>query len=223
LTAVHEAGHALVGFLLPNSDPVRKVTIIPRGMSGGSTLFLPDEDVSYVTRSRIKDRIVVALAGRAAEEVIFDEITTGAASDLEQVSKLSQALVKRFGMSDKLGPMMFGQKEEMIFLGREISEQRDYSEAVAEEIDGEVRSIVNQAYEEAKRLIIDHRAMLDTLAERLLEVETLDGEEFAALMNQSMQHVPATTSAAGRMNTDETVITDEPVDRRSFGAAASPA
>ncbi len=223
LTAVHEAGHALVGFLLPNSDPVRKVTIIPRGMSGGSTLFLPDEDVSYVTRSRIKDRIVVALAGRAAEEVIFDEITTGAASDLEQVSKLSQAMVKRFGMSDKLGPMMFGQKEEMIFLGREISEQRDYSEAVAEEIDGEVRSIVNQAYEDAKRLIIDHRPMLDTLAERLLEVETLDGEEFATLMNQSMQHVPATTSAAGRMNTDAAVITDEPVDRRSFGAAASPA
>src|SRR5690606_29481080 len=131
ITAFHEAGHAVLSHLLPNSDPVRKVTIIPRGMSGGSTLFVPEEDVAYVSRSRMKDQIVIALGGRAAEEIVFNEVTTGASSDLERVTKLARAMVTRFGMSEKLGPMMYGQKEEMIFLGREISEQRDYSEAVA--------------------------------------------------------------------------------------------
>ncbi len=185
ITAYHEAGHAVIGFLLPNTDPVRKVTIIPRGMSGGSTLFVPERDLNYVTRSRMKDQIVVALGGRAAEELIFNEITTGAASDLEHVSKLARSMVMRFGMSDKLGPMMFGQKEEMIFLGREISEQRDYSEAVAEEIDGEVRSIVNSAYTEAKHILQQHRDRLEQIAQRLLEVETLDGAEFNALMRNA--------------------------------------
>src|SRR5690606_1797803 len=104
ITAYHEAGHAIVGHLLPHSDPVRKVTIMPRGLSGGSTLFIPDEDISYVTRSRMKDQIVVALAGRAAEEIVFNEITTGASSDLERVTKLARAMVTRFGMSEKLGP-----------------------------------------------------------------------------------------------------------------------
>ena len=184
ITAYHEAGHAIVGYLLPNSDPIRKVTIIPRGMSGGSTLFMP-EDVNYVTRSRMKDQIVMALAGRAAEEIVFNEITTGAASDLEQVSKITRAMVKRFGMSDKLGPMMFGQKEEMIFLGREISEQRDYSEAVAEEIDQEVRAIVTWAYDEARRVIMENRDKLELVAQRLLEVETIDAEEFLALFGEN--------------------------------------
>jgi cell division protease FtsH len=182
ITAYHEAGHAVIGFLLPNTDPVRKVTIIPRGMSGGSTLFMPERDLNYITRSRMKNQIVVALGGRAAEELIFNEITTGAASDLEHVSKLARSMVMRFGMSDKLGPMMFGQKEEMIFLGREISEQRDYSEAVAKEIDDEVRTIVNWAYAEARRLLQEHPDKLETIAKRLLDAETIDGIEFEALM-----------------------------------------
>jgi len=182
ITAYHEAGHAVIGFLLPNTDPVRKVTIIPRGMSGGSTLFMPERDLNYITRSRMKNQIVVALGGRAAEELIFNEITTGAASDLEHVSKLARSMVMRFGMSDKLGPMMFGQKEEMIFLGREISEQRDYSEAVAKEIDDEVRTIVNWAYAEARRLLQEHPDKLETIAKRLLDAETIDGVEFEALM-----------------------------------------
>lgn len=188
ITAYHEAGHAVVGHLLPHSDPVRKVTIMPRGLSGGSTLFLPDEDIAYVTRSRMKDQIVVALAGRAAEEIVFDEITTGASSDLERVTKLARAMVTRFGMSEKLGPMMFGQKEEMIFLGREISEQRDYSEAVAEEIDTEVRKIVNVAYDEARRIINENREKLNLVADRLLEVETLDAKEFLGLMGEAASH-----------------------------------
>ena len=225
ITAYHEAGHAVVGYFLPNSDPVRKVTIIPRGMSGGSTLFLPDEDINYVTRSRIKDQIVMALAGRAAEEIVFNEITTGASSDLEQVSRLTRAMVTRFGMSDKLGPMMFGQKEEMIFLGREISEQRDYSEAVAEEIDSEVRAIVTWAYDEARRIIHEHRDKLDAVANRLLEVETIDAEEFLALMEdepadiadgETKSPVRPSASSSPASNSDEG-------DLKSLGTAPSPA
>jgi cell division protease FtsH len=182
LTAFHEAGHAVVGYLTPNSDPVRKVTIIPRGMSGGSTLFLPDEDVGYITRSHMKANIIVALGGRVAEEITFNEITTGASSDLERVTKIARAMVTRFGMSDKLGPMIYGQKEEMIFLGREISEQRDYSEAVAEEIDAEVRQLVSWAHEETRRLLNGNQGKLEMIANRLLEVETIEADEFKALM-----------------------------------------
>jgi cell division protease FtsH len=225
ITAYHEAGHAVVGYLLPNSDPVRKVTIIPRGMSGGSTLFVPEQDIGYITRSRMKDQIVMALAGRAAEEIVFNEITTGASSDLEQVSKTTRAMVTRFGMSDKLGPMMFGQKEEMIFLGREISEQRDYSEAVAEEIDVEVRSLVTWAYNEAKRLINEHRDKLEAVANRLLEVETIDAEEFLAIMNDKL---PSPRSSSGtpslNMLPKSQPKTDEGgSDRASLGTAPSPA
>jgi cell division protease FtsH len=225
ITAYHEAGHAVVGYLLPNSDPVRKVTIIPRGMSGGSTLFVPEEDVNYVTRSRMKDTIVMALAGRAAEEIVFNEITTGAASDLERVSKITRAMVTRFGMSEKLGPMMFGQKEEMIFLGREISEQRDYSEAVAQEIDSEVRAIVTWAYDEARQLIRENRDKLEIVAQRLLEVETLDSEEFLTLMGETTKlsksngtPVPPTPSAKTQLESS-----DDNSDLRSLGTAANPA
>jgi cell division protease FtsH len=227
ITAYHEAGHAVVGYLLPNSDPVRKVTIIPRGMSGGSTLFMPEQDVSYVTRSRMKDQITMALAGRAAEEIVFNEITTGAASDLEQVSKITRAMVTRFGMSEKLGPMMFGHKEEMIFLGREISEQRDYSEAVAEEIDSEVRAIVTWGYSEARRVINENRDKLEVVAQRLLEVETIDTEEFLALMGETMKspksnETPMPPSAAAKTQ-HENLLSDENNDLKSLGAAPSPA
>jgi cell division protease FtsH len=224
ITAYHEAGHALVGYLLPNGDPIRKVTIMPRGMSGGSTLFVPEEDVNYVTRSRIKDRIVMALAGRAAEEIVFGEITTGASSDLEHVTRNARAMVTRFGMSDKLGPMMFGQKEEMIFLGREISEQRDYSEAVAEEIDQEVRAIIYWAYDEARRLIQENRNKLEIIARRLLEVETIDGDEFLALIGEAPpprpipKAMPSTTVTGNPVSDSE-----EGSERPAFGAAPSPA
>lgn len=220
ITAYHEAGHAVVGFLLPNSDPVRKVTIIPRGMSGGSTLFMPENDISYITRARMKDQIIVALGGRAAEEIVFDEITTGASSDLEQVTKIARAMVTRFGMSEKLGPMMFGQKEEMIFLGREISEQRDYSEAVAEEIDSEVRGIVTWAYDEARRLINENRNKLEAVAQRLLEVETLDTNEFLMLMGQPAsdeRHVPPNA------NTRQQPEQSDDNDLKTLGTAPTPA
>lgn len=222
ITAYHEAGHAVVGHLLAHSDPVRKITIIPRGMSGGSTLFLPDEDLVYISRSRLKAQIVMALGGRAAEEIVFDEITTGASSDLERVTKLARAMVTRFGMSEKLGPMMFGQKEEMIFLGREISEQRDYSEAVAEEIDSEVRGIVNWAYDEARRIIHEHREKLETVARRLLEVETIEETEFLALMGEAKPPRPSLNQTPKAPATKASPQgTDENNDRKSFGTAPS--
>lgn len=226
ITAYHEAGHAILGYLLPNSDPVRKVTIIPRGMSGGSTLFIPEQDINYITRSRMKDQLVMALGGRAAEEIVFGEITTGAASDLEQVTRIARSMVTRFGMSDKLGPMMFGQKEEMIFLGREISEQRDYSEAVAEEIDSEVRSLITHAYDEAKHLLSENRTKLDILAQRLLEVETIDSDEFLALMRDgkdktSAEAQPPDTPA--NRTPDLQSKPDEGKLGQSFGPAPSPA
>jgi len=225
ITAYHEAGHAVISHLLPNSDPVRKVTIIPRGLSGGSTLFVPDEDMSYVSKSRMKDQIVIALGGRAAEEIVFDEITTGAASDIERVTKLARSMVTRFGMSEKLGPMMFGQKEEMIFLGREISEQRDYSEAVAEEIDNEVRGFVTWAYDRARQLLQEHRDKLDLVANRLLEVETLERDEFLALMGDAPARAPAITPkpASEPVASRSKSKLEESSDHPSLGTAPSPA
>jgi cell division protease FtsH len=188
LVAYHEAGHAVVGHILPYCDPVRKITIIPRGMTGGSVLSVPEDDLGPESKSRIKDHIAQALGGRAAEEVVFGEITTGAGggngSDLSTVTRYARAMVTRYGMSEKLGPMLFGQKEEMIFLGREISEQRDYSEAVAQIIDEEVKKIVDEAHQRAVSILTENRDKLEMVAQRLLEVETIDYEEFLQLMGE---------------------------------------
>ncbi len=188
LAAFHEAGHAVVAHSLPHCDPVRKITIVPRGMTGGSVMAVPDDDLSLESRSRIKDNIAFSLGGRVAEEVVFGEITTGAGggngSDLATVTRYARAMVTRFGMSDRLGPMMFGQKEEMIFLGREISEQRDYSEAVAQVIDEEVKQIVDEAHQKARQILTERRDKLEMIAQRLIEVETIDYEEFLELMGE---------------------------------------
>ncbi|NDJ33943.1 MAG: ATP-dependent zinc metalloprotease FtsH [Chloroflexi bacterium] len=182
IVAYHEAGHAVVGHLLEFCDPVLKVTIIPRGMAGGYTLAPPREDMRYMPRSKFMDDLAMMLGGRLAEEIIFDEITTGASNDLERVTKTARAMVTRYGMSDRLGPMIFGQKEELVFLGREIGEQRDYSESVAEEIDAEVRRIVSEAYERARTVLTQHRDKLDLIAQTLIDVETLERDGFARLM-----------------------------------------
>ncbi len=183
ITAYHEAGHALVGKLLKNFDPIHKVTIVPRGMAGGYTKQLPLEDRHYYTRSYLKEKLVFALGGRAAEQVVFNEITSGAKQDIEQVTKLARAMVTDFGMSDKLGPRTFGHKEEMVFLGREISEQRDYSEKVALQIDKEVQEIIENAYQQALQLLTDNRDKLDLLARGLIEEETLEGEDLDRVLN----------------------------------------
>jgi cell division protease FtsH len=178
IVAYHEAGHAVVMNAVPEADPVHKVSIIARGMAGGYTLSLPEEDRTLMPRKKLVGDMIGLLGGRAAEELVFDDITSGASNDLERVTRMARAMVTRLGMSESLGPMVYGQKEELIFLGREISEQRDYSEAVAEEIDEEVRRLVSDAYEKAKSILIQYRDRLDDVAQRLLEVETITREEF---------------------------------------------
>ena len=180
ITAYHEAGHAVVAHLLPHCDPVRKVSIVARGMAGGYTITLPEEDRYIVPRSKLEDDMAYALGGRAAEEIVFGEITTGAANDLERVTQMARAMVMRYGMSDELGPIVYGKKEEMIFLGREIAEQRDYSEAMAERIDAEVQRIVRRAYDRARQAIEEHRENLERVVKHLMERETLYREEFIA-------------------------------------------
>ncbi|NPV68187.1 MAG: ATP-dependent metallopeptidase FtsH/Yme1/Tma family protein [Anaerolineae bacterium] len=223
LVAYHEAGHAVAFHMLPYSDPVRKVTIVPRGMAGGVTWSMPEEDINYVTASRLRAQIAGALGGRAAEEIVFGEVTTGAMSDLDQVTKIARSMVKRYGMSDKLGPIIFGQKEELVFLGREIGEQRDYSEHVAEEIDHEVSKIISEEYERVKKLLIENRDKLDLLVQHLLEVETINQEEFLALMGEKV--VPevdplAVKDAARRKAASDG---DESPSAPKLGTAPSPA
>jgi cell division protease FtsH len=195
IVAYHEAGHAVVGHMLPNCDPVTKVTIISRGMALGYTLAMPEEDRNLQSRARFNDELAMALGGKAAEELVFGDVTTGAANDLERVTKLARSMVTRYGMSDKLGPMVYGQKDELVFLGREIGEQRDYSEAVAQEIDDEVRRIISDAYDSAKEVLTKHRDKLTALAHLLIEVETVGAAEFEALMSGGRP--PAETPSPG--------------------------
>ncbi|MCU0521305.1 MAG: ATP-dependent zinc metalloprotease FtsH [Anaerolineae bacterium] len=180
--AYHEAGHAVVAYVLPQCDKVRKISIVARGMAGGYTLTLPDEDHYIMQRGKMEQEMSKMLGGRAAEEIVFSEISTGASDDLDKSTKLARAMVMRYGMSDRLGPLVYGRKEELIFLGKEISEQRDYSDALAEEIDDEVRQFVNNAYERAKGALREHREELDRVVVALLDRETLSAEEFEAAM-----------------------------------------
>jgi cell division protease FtsH len=181
IVAYHEAGHAVVMNTLPQADPVHKVSIIARGMAGGYTMALPEEDRTLMPRKKLVADMIGLLGGRAAEELVFDDITSGASNDLERVTRVARAMVTRLGMSDLLGPMVYGQKEELIFLGREISEQRDYSDAVAEQIDSEVRRLVGEAYEMARSILEQYQEQLHAVAVRLLEVETISREEFESI------------------------------------------
>ncbi|MCX6031384.1 MAG: ATP-dependent zinc metalloprotease FtsH [Chloroflexi bacterium] len=181
VVAYHEAGHALVMKLLPNADPVHKISIVSRGMALGYTMPLPEEDHVLYGRNKFRDELAGLLGGRVAEEEVFGDITTGASNDLERVSSLARRMVTQYGMSDVLGPQTFGEKEELVFLGREIGEQRNYSEEIAESIDKEVRRLVDEAYSRATDIIRTYRAKLDELAHRLIEQETVDAAEFQAM------------------------------------------
>jgi cell division protease FtsH len=189
IIAYHEAGHALVQRTLPLCDPVRKITIVSRGMALGYTMSLPDDDHLLQSKARFRDQLAGMLGGRVAEEIMFDDVTTGAGNDLERATELARKMVTRYGMSDSLGPMTFGQKEELVFLGREISEQRDYSESTAQAIDSEVRRFIDEAHDRAKQALTEYRDKLVAVATRLIEVETLDADEFEALI--SADPVPA--------------------------------
>jgi len=192
IVAYHEAGHAVVMNAMPSADPVHKVSIIARGMAGGYTLALPEDDRTLMPRKKMFTEMVGLLGGRAAEELVFDDITSGASNDLERVTRLARAMVTRLGMSEQLGPMVYGQKEELIFLGREISEQRDYSEAVAEQIDHEVRRLVSEAHTKARQILVEYRDRLDTVAQRLLEVETISRDEFETIFPPPQPKVSGT-------------------------------
>ena len=172
--AYHESGHVLVAKMLPNADPVHKVSIIARGMMGGWTRFLPTEEHHLWTKPQLEDRLAVSLGGRTAEEIALGEISTGAQNDLEQATKLARKMVTEYGMSDKLGPRTLGQKPEYVFLGREITEQRDYGDKIADEIDEEVHNLIQRAYSTAKKILTTHKAKLKEIATLLIERETLE-------------------------------------------------
>ncbi len=180
--AYHEAGHALVQTKLPNCDPVHKVSIVARGMSLGYTMALPEQDRYLYTQDKFEDEIAGMLAGRAAEEMVFADKWTGASDDLEKATKMARKMVTAYGMSQKLGPLTFGDREELVFLGREIAEQRNYSDEVAEEIDSEVRRIIDEAYGRAKNVLATYREKLDIIARHLIDVETIERQEFQALV-----------------------------------------
>jgi len=180
--AYHEGGHALVGSMLPEFDKTYKVTILQRGMAMGYTLNLPQEDRYMMFSNELRDRMTQALAGRAAEELIFGDITTGASNDLERVSQIARQMVTEYGMSAELGPITYGRKSGAIFLGKELVEERNYSEEAARKIDQEVRHLVEESYNRATEIIQDHRDKLDLLVEALLEYESLTMEQVASLL-----------------------------------------
>lgn len=184
LTAYHEVGHALVAVMTPGCDPLRKVSIIPRGMALGITWTMPDADKVHMTKQQLIATIAMALGGRAAEEVVFKDITTGASSDLEKVSSLARKIVTVYGMNEKLGPIQYGRRNEHVFMGRDFGTERDYSEEVATVIDREVKMLVEEQYDYAKTLLVDNRDVVDAIVKVLLEKETLDDKEFMDIIDE---------------------------------------
>lgn len=183
LTAFHEAGHAVCTFHCKTQDPVHQVSIIPRGMAGGYTMSLPEHDRSFRTKTQMEEEVIVLLGGRVAEKIVLDEISTGASNDIERATDLARSMITRYGFSEKLGPIVYGHDNSEVFLGRDYSQGRNYSENVAAEIDGEIRELIDTSYENAKQILLSHRDQLDKVAHYLMEHEQIDGEDFYKLMN----------------------------------------
>ena len=183
LTAFHEAGHAVCTFHCKTQDPVHQVSIIPRGMAGGYTMSLPEHDRSFRSKTQMEEEIIVLLGGRVAEKIVLDEISTGASNDIERATDLARSMITRYGFSEKLGPIVYGHDNSEVFLGRDYSQGRNYSENVAAEIDGEIRELIDTSYENAKQILLSHRDQLDKVAHYLMEHEKIDGEDFIKLMN----------------------------------------
>jgi cell division protease FtsH len=182
ITAYHEMGHAIVGHFLEHSDPVHKISIISRGQALGYTISMPQEDKFLTTRAELNDTMAMTLGGRAAEEIVFNEITTGASNDLEKVTATAKQMVMRFGMSEKLGPRVFGHDHGQPFLGREFSSEPDYSDEIAREIDDEIRRMVEEAHQSARTILEQHRERLDLTSDILLRRETIEREQFVELL-----------------------------------------
>ncbi|MBN1862272.1 MAG: ATP-dependent zinc metalloprotease FtsH [Dehalococcoidales bacterium] len=208
ITAYHEAGHALVAKMLPNADPVHKISIVARGLSLGHTRQLPTEDRYLMTRSQFNDMLATLLAGHTAEKLIFNEMTTGGADDIERATMIARKMATDYGMSDKLGPRTFGHKEEMVFLGREITEQRNYSEKIAQTIDEEVHKLIEHASQTATKILNEHKDKLIKIAQELIAKETLEGDELEAILSDTpppsaktaaeSAHAPAKTKAKSK-------------------------
>lgn len=183
LTAFHEAGHAVCTFHCKTQDPVHQVSIIPRGMAGGYTMSLPEHDRSFRSKTQMEEEIIVLLGGRVAEKIVLDEISTGASNDIERATDLARSMITRYGFSEKLGPIVYGHDNSEVFLGRDYSQGRNYSENVAAEIDGEIRELIDTSYGNAKQILLSHRDQLDKVAHYLMEHEKIDGDDFIKLMN----------------------------------------
>lgn len=192
LTAFHEAGHAVCTFHCKTQDPVHQVSIIPRGMAGGYTMSLPEHDRSFRSKTQMEEEIIVLLGGRVAEKIVLDEISTGASNDIERATDLARSMITRYGFSEKLGPIVYGHDNSEVFLGRDYSQGRNYSENVAAEIDGEIRELIDTSYENAKQILLNHRDQLDKVAHYLMEHEKIDGDDFIKLMNgESLDDITA--------------------------------
>ena len=221
LTAVHESGHALVAYLLPEADPVHKVTIIPRGRAGGYTMMLPDEDRSYETKSYSLAQIRVALGGRAAEQIVFNEISSGASGDLQNVTHIVRQMITRLGMSSKLGPMVFGEQQDQVFLGKSLGHERNYGEGVAELIDKEMHDLVTTAYDDVIRMLEEHRDALNHMAAALMEVETINHKQVENLIKYGALESPEERAEkekneaqkAEQVETTETVAETVAIDK----------
>jgi cell division protease FtsH len=219
IVAYHEAGHAVAMHVLPNHDPVHKVTIVPRGMAGGYTMSIPEEESNLMTRDKFRAQLVALLGGRVAEEIRFGDFTTGASNDLERVTSMARAMVTQWGMSERLGPIRYGEREEMMFLNRSFSEHRNYSDKVAQAIDEEVKKLVDEAHSRCHQLLSEHWPALQRVAQRLLEVETINAAEFQALMRGETP----IESADSRSGQESAVTTPRPQgqargdDRRADG------
>lgn len=209
ITAYHEAGHALVAKMLPQADPVHKITIVARGMAGGYTKQLPAEDRYIATNSQFKAKIAISMGGRLAEEIMFNEMSTGASQDFKDATNLAKKMVTSYGMSEKLGPRTFGSKEEMVFLGKEIHEQRDYGEKTADLIDNEVEVIIQTGYQTAKTILTDNRDRLRYIAEKLIAEETLEGEKLDKLFTEPIPP-PGTGTAALEAKKSEIKLEEKP-------------
>src|SRR6202023_2596916 len=183
ITAYHEMGHAIAGHFPEHSDPVHKISVISRGQALGYTISMPQEDRFLTTRAELNDTMAMTLGGRAAEEIVFGEITTGASNDIEKVTATAKQMVMRFGMSEKLGPRVFGHEHGQPFLGREFSAEPDYSDEIAREIDDEIRRIVESAHVQAKSILTEHQGSLEKLADILIKRETIEKEQFEALLD----------------------------------------
>ncbi|MDP9387224.1 MAG: ATP-dependent zinc metalloprotease FtsH [Actinomycetota bacterium] len=234
--AYHEGGHALVGHVLPHADPVHKVSIVARGRALGWTMSLPTEDKYLVTRSELRDQLAVLMGGRTAEELIFSEITTGAANDIEKASEISRAMVTQYGMSEVLGPQQLGEKNQEVFLGRDLGHQANYSDEVAARIDAEVRKLIDEAHDEALAILTTHRATLDRLASALIEKETLDTPQLTEILGElppwatparvpvpAPPPLPAAPALPVRVTADASITTVRWLRRRLRRGSAKPA